>query len=108
MKFKFHTFNSQRQNWEFLFEILFANTTLRIDKALSFGFIPVASIPDVIAPENNEYIEWIYVIDLDNETFLVKNRSRVAEFDYHNIPQNWIDNFCDENGLINKAIYVII
>ena len=85
-----NTFDSTQQKWRFIFNKLFANETLRVDKALSFGFIPVECTPDVNAPENDLYIEWIYVIDLDNEIFLVKDGARGAEFSYHNIPQNWI------------------
>src|SRR5881227_1458339 len=97
-----HTFNSQRQKWEFLFEILFANTTLRIDKALSFRFMPVQWAPNNTSPEvtlENDLsglhmsIEWVYVIDLDNDKFLVKKGLREFEFQYYDIPQNWIDYF---------------
>ena len=84
-----NTFASQREKWDFLFRLLFANITLRIDKALSFGFISVVRTPDVIPPETDIMIEWVYVIDLDNETFLAKNWNTSVEFDYHSISQNW-------------------
>ena len=78
-----------KEEMRFFIRLLFANAALRIDKALSFGFISVVRTPDVIPPETDIMIEWVYVIDLDNETFLAKNWTTSVEFDYHSISQNW-------------------
>jgi hypothetical protein len=44
-----------------------------------------------IEPSNNVFIEYIYMIDFDNELFIIKMRNLKLQFDIFNLPENLIE-----------------
>lgn len=49
--------------------------------------------PSLLAPLNDTWIEWVYTVDLDRETFSVNNG---AHFKLHQVPHiDWINSLAD-------------
>lgn len=53
-------------------------------------------------PENNEYIKWIYIINLDENKFEIETEKIHIEYNINNIPSNWVSQVYISYWMINK------
>ncbi|CAH1764233.1 23323_t:CDS:1 [Entrophospora sp. SA101] len=67
------TYDSLEEKWSFLLGRIFCVEGLCLKKVLSLGYLLLEEFPTERAPENDLWIEWIYIIDLDEEKFLVQS-----------------------------------
>ncbi|CAJ0757013.1 19602_t:CDS:1, partial [Entrophospora sp. SA101] len=98
------TYDSSEEKWSFLLRRLFSVDGLCLKKALSLGYLLLEESPTNEAPEIDcsSDIKWIYIIDLDHERFLVKNKQDVVwEFELQKLLMDISD---PEKSLVKKLI----
>nr|CAG8535393.1 5536_t:CDS:1 [Entrophospora candida] len=98
------TYDSSEEKWSFLLRRLFSVDGLCLKKALSLGYLLLEEPPTNEAPEIDcsSDIKWIYIIDLDHERFLVKNKQDVVwEFELQKLLMDVGD---PEKSLVKKLI----
>nr|CAG8601191.1 6474_t:CDS:1 [Entrophospora candida] len=97
------TYDSLREKWDFLLGRIFCMYGLHLKKALSLGYLPLRQFPNEEVPTVDGWIEWIYIIDLDHEKFLVQNHEYEWEFNLQKLLM-YVDYLAKENKSSNKKI----
>jgi hypothetical protein len=54
--------------------------------------------------ENDLFIEWVYIINLDNQTFKFTGGFYEPEYELNNIPSDWLENFQKTNEEMNEEM----
>ena len=52
--------------------------------------------------QNCIFIEWVYIIDLDNSKFKITGGFYVPEYNLNDIPKDWLKEFQEKNESIHK------
>ena len=82
---------------------IFCANGLDLKKALSLGYLLLYELPTEKAPENDLFIEFIYIIDLDHEKFLVKcSEDDKWEFEL----QELLADVCDSRELLTEKLNI--
>ena len=98
------TYGSSEEIWSFLLDRIFCANGLDLKKALSLGYLLLYELPTEKAPENDLFIEFIYIIDLDHEKFLVQCDYEGDEWEFE--LQELLTDVCDSRESLTEKLKI--